>query len=123
MRALAVQRKAEVQTSLLPKVAAVFDLKDENERRIFDVIQRYFTDPPGVDNLHAIHRGVRHTEDGPRRVVWTVSCFQPRRRGAKTEWSIITWDIDEISMGFLRCQDQQQAMTLFESLRSEPGNS
>lgn len=116
MRSIAVQRSAEIQTSSLPMVAAIFNLEDANERRILDVIQRYFTDPPGVDNLHAIRRGVRQAEDGPHRMVWTVSHFQPQRRGAKPEWTVIAWDIDEICMRFLRCLDGQQAMALLETL-------
>lgn len=116
MKALAVQRIAEVQMSPLPEVAAIFNLEDAQERRILDVIQRYFTDPPGVDNLHAIRRGVRQAEDGRHRMAWTVSHFQPQRQGAKPEWTVIAWDIDEICVRFLRCLDRQQAMALLETL-------
>lgn len=99
--------------SRVPSIAAVFDLADAAERRIIEMIRRYFTDPPDIDALCDIGRGTRVIDGAERRTVWTLSRFQPQRRDAKPEWSVISWDIDVIECRFHRCENQQEARLLF----------
>lgn len=99
----------------VPAIAATFNLEDPDERRIFSVIQRFYG-PDEVDRLHDIKRGFQQAEDGSRRVAWTLGSFQPRRRGAKAEWSVITWNIDEIEFRARDYPTQEAARAAFAAL-------
>lgn len=94
------------------KIAALFNLEDEAERQIFDILQRFY-DPTEADRLCAIRRSVRHTVQGPRRSVLTLGYFRPQRRAAKTEWTVIAWDIDAIEMRMHPCASEQIARAFF----------
>lgn len=107
--ALAAKRSVAAP-STPPKVAAVFDLNDQNESRIHDVIQRFYA-PDGIDRLHAMRRG---TAKGLR-MLWTLGSFHPDRPHARVEWSVLHWTIDEICVTVQRCPDEATARAAFES--------
>ena len=71
-----------------PHIAAVLDLEDPAERRIVDILRNYFGEPK-VYRLRAIRRGTRLVDGAEQRTVWTLCQFQPQRRRAKSEWSVI----------------------------------
>lgn len=96
-----------------PKIAATFALTDPAERRICDTIQRFYA-PDGLDRLHAIRRTSIKSANGLRRLVWTLGSFCPQRKGAKVEWTVAVWDIDEISVRFQPCEDAEKAQVIFE---------
>lgn len=114
------QTAAVAVPSQVPSIAAIFNLDDPAERRIIDVIRRFFTDPPDIDALCDIGRGMRVVDGAERRTVWTLSRFQPQRRGAKPEWSVISWDIDVIECRFHPCKNQQEARLLFADVVTKP---
>lgn len=116
------QTIAVAESSQVPSIAAVFDLTDPAERRILDVIRRYFTDPPNIDALCDIGRGTRVVDGVERRTVWTLSRFQPQRRGAKPEWSVISWDIDVIECQCHICTSEHEARLLFADVVTRPTN-
>lgn len=107
-RPAAVALKPVAAPSESPKVAAVFNLDDPNEARIQKAIQIFYTDS---DRLHAIRRG---TAKGLR-MAWTLGSFHPDRPGARVEWSVLHWTIDEISVRIRRCKDEAEARATFES--------
>ncbi len=107
-------------SSQVPSIAAVFDLTNDAERTIIDVIRRYFTDPPNIDVLCDISRGTRVVDGAERRTVWTLSRFQPQRRGAKPEWSVISWDIDVIECQCQVCKSEHEARLLFADMVTRP---
>lgn len=81
----------------VPRIAARFDLDDQAERFMLDVIQRYHTERKGLCTLATMRRIVRDT----KRIVLTATSFCPRRKSARREWDVIEWNIDEISIRFL----------------------
>lgn len=95
-------------------VAAIFNLDDTNERRVFDTIQAFY-DLDGRDRLHALRRGIVRSSAGPLRMVWTLGSFCPDRRGAATEWTVAYWQIDAITVQFQRCKDEPTARAVYES--------
>ncbi len=114
MSALAAKHPVDVPSER-PKVAAVFNLDDANERRIQNAIQIFYTD---CDRLHAIRRG---TAKGMR-MVWTLGSFHPDRPNARVEWSVLHWAVDEISVRVQRCPEEAAARAAFPAAGSRPGN-
>lgn len=47
---------AAVAVTAHAPVAAIFNLDDPNERRVFDTLQMYYG-PDGYDRLHALRKG------------------------------------------------------------------
>lgn len=99
-----------VESPRVNAIAATFNLQDRAERRIFDIIQRFY-DPCEADRLHDIKRG---THKGAR-MVWTLGSFLPQRRDAKTEWMMIAWNVDEIEVRMHPCRTEQEARARFNA--------
>lgn len=102
---------AAVVVPIQKPVAAIFNLDDPGERRIFDAIQAFYADR---DRLHAIRRGTIDGPSGPIRMLWTLGSFRPARRGARVEWSVSYWYIGEITVRFQRCPDEPTARAVYK---------
>ncbi len=94
--------------SRVTTIATTFDLQDRAERRIFDIIQRFYA-PDEADRLRDIKRGT----DRGQRMVWTLGSFKPQRRGAKVEWMVTVWNVDEIEVRMQPCKDEREARAKF----------
>lgn len=95
-------------------VAALFNLEDSSERRVFESIQAFYG-PDGCDRLHALRRGSVTGPEGPRRMVWALGSFRPRHKGATTEWTVAYWQIDALTVQFQRCPDEPTARAIYQS--------
>lgn len=91
-------------------IAAILNVDDPNERRIVDCLHAYYDN---YYRLHAMRRGSVAGPSGPIRMLWTLSSFHPARKGARVEWSVTYWHIDEIAMRFQRCPDEATARAVY----------
>ena len=105
------QAAVTVERPRVPAIAAAFNLKDPKERRIFDIIQRFYA-PNEADRLHDIKRGKAQGN----RMVWTIGSFQPQRMGAKAEWTVTAWNVDEIEVRMQPCRSEREVRELFNAL-------
>jgi hypothetical protein len=94
-------------------VAAIFNLDDPNEHRIFDAIQEFFS-AAGRDRLHAIRRGTMSGPNGPVRMLWTLGSFRPLDKGTPPRWSVTYWHVDELAVLFQHCKDEAEARAAYK---------
>lgn len=73
------------------------------ERYMFDVIKRFHRSR--CYTLHALRR----TERDGQRVFLSVTEFRPQRRGARSEWTLVEWNTDEMSIRFHRQRSRESA--------------
>jgi hypothetical protein len=90
--------------------AELFQPQDAAERFMADVIRRFHNDPPGLFTPIALRRAV--TSKGARVVLEAARQGRARRVGAR--WTLIVWNIDEVSVRFHHCSTAQ-------ALRAEIG--
>ena len=100
-----------------PAIAAIFNLDDPDERFMIETMQRFHCEHPGLYTAQALKR-VRNARQ--ERVVVEVASFQTQRRQARTQWMLIRWNIDDISICF---QDQPNRKTAFTSYRAIVGEA
>lgn len=103
-----------VSVSTHSALAAIFNLEDPNERRIFDAIQTYYG-PDGCERLRALRKGSVDGPGGCIRVLWTLGSFHPKRKNAAVEWTVTYWHIDEIAVRFQSCKDETEARAVYKS--------
>ena len=75
-----------------PSIKCRFDLNDPAERDALRWIQDFHS-PSSIYRLLDICRGNRADD---KRVVLLLTRVQPQRRGAKPEWLVISYIIDEL---------------------------
>lgn len=97
------------------KIAATFDLTDEKERFMLDVVHRFHVELPGLYKLHDIKRTVAQVGGQSRRRVLTITSFHPKVRGASAKWKVITFDIDDVAVKFKPCSDASEARVAFDA--------
>lgn len=95
-----MRTETEIQQFL--SLFTLFDLDDPAERFMLKVLCRYHTEAPGLSTLAEIRRIDREIDGQRRRFIFTATRFQPRRRGAKPQWDLIAWDVDDVSIRFHR---------------------
>ena len=105
MNRLATRTASRRATAGATAIVAVFNLEDLAERFMLEVMQRFH----GEDRLYRAHAIRRTTDNQGHRVVLEVASFQPRRRGARREWMMIAWNIDEVSIRFHRHRTKRSA--------------
>ena len=96
-----------------PPIAALFDLADPAERFMIETMQRFHREHPGLYVAHAMKR-IRDAQR--QRVVVEVASFHPKRRNARTEWMLILWNIDDVSIWFRRQTTRQAALAAYRVL-------
>lgn len=90
-------------------IAAVFNLKDADERFMVETIQRFH----GEDRLyraHALKR--RHCDAG--RVVIEIASFNPPHKARR--FMLIFWEIDTVTIRFQDCESMKAAQAIFATL-------
>ncbi len=93
-------------------IAALFNLDDPAERFIVETMQRVHDD--GYFRAHAVKRSVN--ADGARIVAELATIHAARRA---PEWTVILWNIDEVSIRFQRCRGKRAAQDAFTA---QPGS-
>lgn len=94
-----------------PRIKCHFDLSDSAERDTLRWIQGFHA-PRSIYRLLNICRGNR--PDG-KRVVLLLTRVQPQRRGAKPEWLMISYIIDEIHVILLTYPTRTAAEMAFRA--------
>jgi hypothetical protein len=84
------------------------------------VIEHFHTEIPGLYTMHSIRRITYEVGGKSYRRVLTVTSFQPRRRGARRNWKVITWDIDEVHIRFHPYADASAALAALAAMMSVP---
>lgn len=80
-------------------------------------LARFHGDNPGLYTVSAARRTAMSAGGLMRRLIIEAAMFQPRRRGAPSEWLLIYWCIDGPGVAFHRCMTQEITLT---RLRLEP---
>ena len=95
-----------------PAISALFNLDDPDERFIIETMQRFHCEDSRLYTAHALKR-IRNTRQ--ERIVVEVASFQPQRRKAQTQWMLIFWNIDEISISFQEKPNREEAFTSYRA--------
>jgi hypothetical protein len=105
MSALAAKLPIETP-SQAPRIAATFNLDDPAERYMIETMQRVHDG--GYFRAHAIKRS--KTKNGERLIVELATIHAARRTSG---WTLILWNIDEVSIRFKTCHGQRAAQAAF----------
>lgn len=110
-----MNRRASNPRSRIPCIKCRFDLSDPAERDTLRWIQDFHS-PSSIYRLLDICRGNR--ADG-KRVVLLLTRVQPQRRGAKPEWLVISYIIDELHVILPSYSTRTAAETVFKAAATE----
>lgn len=102
-----------------PAIAALFNLDDPDERFMIGAMQRFHCEHPRLYTAHALKR-IRNARQ--ERVVVEVASFQPQRRKAQTQWILVFWNIDEISISFQEKPNREEAFTSYRATVGDAPN-
>lgn len=87
------------------------------ERYMLDVIKRFHR------SRCYMLLAIRRTERGGQRLFLTATEFRPQRRGARPEWSLVEWNVDELSICFRQQQTKAGALREVREAPHSAGSS
>ena len=94
-------------------IAAKFNLDDPAEAFMLGVVHRFHSGAPRLYTLLDIRRTVSHVSGSPRRVIHTLTRFQPRKSKPARSWEWITFDIDDVAIHFQTFEGIEAARAAF----------
>jgi hypothetical protein len=93
--------------------ASLFNLNEPTERFMAGWIARVHTNPPRLYRALAMKRAEQHREGKTERLIYEVARFT----GKPACYSLITWNIDEVSMRWRDFSSRRQVMQHYQALR------